>query len=800
MNEFDLLFAAFVTIGMRPGKYDRIFSMKRVISAAGIILGLATACAAVPAPLTNLRAIAAVTNDEARQTPPVDFQATVTYSRGYENLLFVQDGDAAIFVRSPSGTQLAPGDRVEVRGKMQPSFRPVVNATSVTLLHHGPPPRPQPATFVQLIQSQYDTVLVTVRGRVRAADLIASGGSNPARSTRLQLITDGGHFEANLDNDNAEPLKDLLDADVEITGAAAGKFDDKMQQTGVVLYVSSLANIGILKRAPNDPWSLPVASMDRVLAVYHLDDLTPRVRVQGTITYYQPGSALVLQDGRKSLWVATHTREPLQIGDRADATGFPDTHERMLTLVDGEIKDSQVYAPITPEPLNWHQLGFWSSNSPDGHLYDLVSIEGQVVTEVREAAQDEYVLSADGRLFNAIYRHPPSNIGLAPMVHVPLGSRVRVAGICVIVDATTISPGEEVPFDILLRSFSDISVVAEPSLFNTQNLMRLVTILLVVVVLALFWAVTLNRKVRRQTTALSARIESEAAHERRMAQLEQRRSRILEDINGSRPLAEILEEITEMVSFRLDGTPCWCQVADGARLGHYPADPETLRLVTVEIPGRKGLSLGALSAGFHPGTLADPVETEALTLGSRLASLAIETRRVYNDLLHRSEFDLLTDIHNRFSLEKHLDKMIETARSNAGIFGLIYIDLDEFKQVNDMYGHRVGDLYLQEAAIRMKRQLRGHDMLARLGGDEFAVLFSMVPNRTVAEEIASRLEHCFDQPFEVEGYALRGSASVGLAIYPEDGTTRDSLLSASDAAMYVAKHTKQRTGRLPADQ
>jgi GGDEF domain-containing protein len=86
-------------------------------------------------------------------------------------------------------------------------------------------------------------------------------------------------------------------------------------------------------------------------------------------------------------------------------------------------------------------------------------------------------------------------------------------------------------------------------------------------------------------------------------------------------------------------------------------------------------------------------------------------------------------------------------------------------------------------------------MLARLGGDEFAVLFSMVPNRGVAEEIAHRLEHCFDQPFAVEGYTLRGSAS-----YPEDGATRDSLLSASDAAMYVSKHTKQRPGRLPVDE
>src|SRR5208337_385295 len=110
----------------------------------------------------------------------------------------------------------------------------------------------------------------------------------------------GGHFEANLDSDDADALKNLLDTEVEITGVAAGKFDDKMQQTGIVLYVSSLADIKILKRASSNPWSLPITPMDQILAVYHMQDFTPRVRVHGTITYYQPGTAIVLQDGSKS--------------------------------------------------------------------------------------------------------------------------------------------------------------------------------------------------------------------------------------------------------------------------------------------------------------------------------------------------------------------------------------------------------------------------------------------------------------------------------------------------------------------
>jgi diguanylate cyclase (GGDEF)-like protein len=179
-------------------------------------------------------------------------------------------------------------------------------------------------------------------------------------------------------------------------------------------------------------------------------------------------------------------------------------------------------------------------------------------------------------------------------------------------------------------------------------------------------------------------------------------------------------------------------------------------------------------------------------MAAGLATLAIETSRLYSDLVHRSEYDLLTEIHNRFSLEKLLNAMIERARRDAGIFGLIYVDLNEFKQVNDMYGHQAGDQYLQEVALRFKRQLRPGDTLARLGGDEFAVLVPDVRNRAEVEEIAVRLESCFADAFLEGRHELHGSASVGIALYPEDAATRDGLLSAADAAMYAAKQSRKR--------
>jgi diguanylate cyclase (GGDEF)-like protein len=109
----------------------------------------------------------------------------------------------------------------------------------------------------------------------------------------------------------------------------------------------------------------------------------------------------------------------------------------------------------------------------------------------------------------------------------------------------------------------------------------------------------------------------------------------------------------------------------------------------------------------------------------------------------------------------------------------------------------VGDLYLQEVAVRMKRQLRSHDLLARIGGDEFAALVPVVRNRAEVEEIALRLERCLDEPFLIDTFVVHGSASLGIALYPQGGDTKDTLLKTADAAMYKAKKSRRSAALVP---
>ncbi len=755
--------------------------MKR-FGLALVILSWASAWA-IPPTLTTLRAVHSLTNAEARLRLPVDFEATVTYYDNNGRDLFVQDGDLAIYVFAEPGAQFVPGDRIRVRGKTDSDFRPDVLGEDLTLLHHGTVPEPVPANLGQLLRVELDCVRVRLRARVRSADIVKDQAET---NIYLNLLVDGGYVDATVLGQDESRLKELLDAEVEITGAAAGKFDSKMQLAGIMLQVASLSDVKIIERARIHPGSLPITPMDEILKGYEVHDRSQRMRVRGSVTFYLPGSTLVLQDKGKSLRVSTQFEGPLPIGQVVDVTGFPDARNGSSTLTQSEITPTGKRAPVSPLPADFSQL------ASGAHAFDLVSTEGTVLASVRGATQDEYVLVSNGHLFSAIHRHPDSSIfPLAPMKRVAVGSRIRVAGICTMEQGSN-PLGAPVAFYILLRSFDDIDVVAGPSWLSIRNLVIALGALglVVIVVGARGWM--LEHRLRRQTAALAARIELEA-------EMERRRGQILEDINSGRELAEIIDKITRLVSFSLGGSPCWCRLDNDPWVGGSAAPADTAAAVAHEIPARSAPRHGELFAAVDSAKLRSKA-TNALAIGAGLCSLAIETRGLYSDLVHRSEFDLLTDIPNRFSFEKALEEAIRGAQRQAGTLGVIYIDLDKFKEINDVYGHRVGDVFLQQAAHRMKHQLRPGDMLARLGGDEFGVMVPMVANKDDVREIAVRLERCFDHPFALEGYVLTGSASVGMAYFPADGETKDSILSAADTAMYVAKNTKWATADVPIEQ
>ncbi len=760
-------------VPIRKPRKDVLTGVSKVIFMAALLglSGVRPVVRAETPPLRTLAEIHALSNSRASRHLPVDFEATVTYFRGYERTLFVQDGEAAIYVQAATDLKLMPGDRIRIVGTTDGSFKPIVVGSDIRLVRHAQVPRPVPAEYAQLVRAERDCRYVVVRGTVISANMTLSSG-RPV--TQFELRTDGGNVGVIMDSSDPGVLNGLLDSEEAVTGVVSGRFDGKMQQTGILLHVTSPSDLKMLRPAPMDAWSLPVTPMDQVLRNVNVLDRTARVRVEGVLTYYHPNSMAVLQDGARSIRVLTPQIDPLPVGARAETLGIPFVDNGFLTLKLGAIRTTGSGPPLLPRAVNWDEL------ASGKYAFNLVSIEGKVVTQVREGAQDVYIISSGQRLFSAAVRHPfiyewNSRKELPPMPEIQPGSNVRVTGVAILDDGNPFNGA--MAFGILLRTSSDVVVLAPPSLWSVHNLAILAGVLLGIVVAVLIRGWSLEHRVRQQA-ALSATVE-------------RLRSSVLEDINRARPIGEIVGKITDLLSFKLHGAPCWCELEGGAILGRRPAESASLEIIERSIPSHAGKALGTIYAAIDPYSKVRTTGPDALFNAAQLAALAIETGGLYSDLVYRSQYDQLTDIHNRFALGQRLDALIAAASGQERQFGLIYVDLDDFKQVNDRYGHRVGDLYLQEVAQRMKRVLRPGDMLARLGGDEFAVVIAEIYSRTAVDEIVARLQRCFKDPLLLEGQALSGSASIGVAVFPEDGVTQDALLTAADAAMYKAKNNRR---------
>jgi diguanylate cyclase (GGDEF)-like protein len=153
--------------------------------------------------------------------------------------------------------------------------------------------------------------------------------------------------------------------------------------------------------------------------------------------------------------------------------------------------------------------------------------------------------------------------------------------------------------------------------------------------------------------------------------------------------------------------------------------------------------------------------------------------------------DPLTGLPNRRVFRSALDRINQERNHRPGgngrQFAVLFLDLDRFKVINDTLGHRVGDLLLRDVAKRLKSSLRPNDELARLGGDEFAIMTPSIETRDELEILASRLVEAVVQPYEIDGYQIRTSISIGIAIGPDDGQTADDLLIAADLALYAVK-------------
>ena len=204
----------------------------------------------------------------------------------------------------------------------------------------------------------------------------------------------------------------------------------------------------------------------------------------------------------------------------------------------------------------------------------------------------------------------------------------------------------------------------------------------------------------------------------------------------------------------------------------------------------RGESHGALPVhrGDEVGELARSFQDMEQQISRQLAELNLSR----DAMAHLAHHDALTGLPNRRMFEQRLAQVLELSRRSGRSCALLFVDLDDFKAINDTRGHAVGDLVLQAVARTIVGAVRQVDTVARLAGDEFTVLCENVDSEEAALQIVTKLQHAFEPPLDIDGEPLAVRASIGLSLFPRDAQDARTLMASADAAMYRIKQSHKR--------
>jgi diguanylate cyclase (GGDEF)-like protein len=223
----------------------------------------------------------------------------------------------------------------------------------------------------------------------------------------------------------------------------------------------------------------------------------------------------------------------------------------------------------------------------------------------------------------------------------------------------------------------------------------------------------------------------------------------------------------------------------------YPDQPQLVDFLDRALAGNDASGLVMINGRTEDSHFSPIRDAAGAVTGAVAVAIDVTEQRAFEEeLRHRALYDSLTDLPNRALLDDRLAQEIAGSRRDGGTFALVLADLDNFKDINDTFGHAKGDDVLREVAHRLGGAVRSRDTVARLGGDEFALVLSGA-DEAAAAEITERILGSFARPLDVGGNPVDLSASFGIAMFPAQGSDPQTLLRHADIAMYVAKRTRR---------
>lgn len=197
--------------------------------------------------------------------------------------------------------------------------------------------------------------------------------------------------------------------------------------------------------------------------------------------------------------------------------------------------------------------------------------------------------------------------------------------------------------------------------------------------------------------------------------------------------------------------------------------------------------VGTVSLYYKKHASSRSGECDLLAIATRLAGLAINRQITEDRIRTLAHYDGLTGLPNRFLFQEYLELALRNAHRRLKQFAVLFIDLDRFKEINDTYGHDAGDHALRIVSSRLRACIRDSDKIARMGGDEFYVLIEDLEDGSYAANVGQKLIDAAARPVQIGSSLCHLGASIGVALFPRDGTDARTLLSKADTAMYEAK-------------
>jgi signal transduction histidine kinase len=492
--------------------------------------------------LRSAAAVRSLTVEQAKAGQRVKLRGVVTFFSDSLYSRFLQDDTAGIYLQYTTNTpkpELTPGQVVEVDGISSPGeYAPVIVPDRINVVGESALPAPKVVTYERLAGGQEDSQFIEIAGVVRSVEF-----NKASRFYLIELATGGGRLSVYAPELPVTNSVELLDSTVRVRGVCSTLFNRQRQLFAIRLMVPRPADLLIAQAAPADPFAVSARPIGSLLQFTPQESFGHRVKVAGSVIYFEPGKELFLQEGDQGIAIQTSQREALQIGDRVEALGFVAQGQYTPVLQDAVYRRLGPGQPVPPVAV-----------TPDEALkgkYDccLIHVSARVLDRAQQGSERYLILQADGFVFHA---HLWPRGGAEAVGGLENGSRIAVTGVC------RIDPGEwragedwrARAFRVNLRSPADLMLLEAPPWWTLKRVLWVAAALGLVAVAGFGWAAVLRRQVMRRTRELEREIQERQRAERRR-EIEQERTRVAQDLHDE--LGATLTEVSMLSA--LAGSP-----------------------------------------------------------------------------------------------------------------------------------------------------------------------------------------------------------------------------------------------------